>query len=69
MMEMGIFTALSVFLKPLHYLCDAQLCFAAHQKYISIYILVFLIVVDDYQNLGFVFPPIYISIFLYVMSG
>ncbi len=34
MEEMGIFTALALFLKATSLICEAQLSFAAHQKYI-----------------------------------
>ncbi len=43
MVEMGIFTALARFFKATSLICEAQLSFAAHQKYIQF----FLIVMDD----------------------
>ncbi len=56
MVEMGIFTALAFFLKPLMKLGYLLL-------HIRMYILCFfLIVMDDKGNFGFVFPPIYIYV-------
>ncbi len=57
----GNFHCSSSFLKATSLICEAQLSFAAHQN--------FLIVMDDYGNLDFVFPPIYIYVKQEAMAG
>ncbi len=62
---MGIFTALALFLKPI---CEAQLSFAAHQKYILCFFLIVMYIWLIW-NLAFVFPLIYISVEQEAMAG
>ncbi len=62
----GNFHCSSSFLKATSLICEAQLSFAAHQKYNLCF---FLIVMDDLGNLGFVSPPIYISVKQESMAG
>ncbi len=64
MVEMGIFTGLALFLKPLHSFVKLN--------YLLLHIRnIFFVFAhcDDYGNLGFVFPPIYISVEQDAMAG
>ncbi len=60
--SLGIFT----FLKAISLICEAQLSFAAHQKYIICFFSLWWTIKD---NLGFVLPPIYISVKQEAMAG
>ncbi len=65
MVEMGIYTALALFLKPLHYFVKLN--------YLLLHIrnifFGFSHCDDDEGNLGFVSPPIYISVKQEAMAG
>jgi len=62
---MGIFTALTLFLNHFTNLWSSIIFYCTSE----IYSLFFLIVMDDSGNLGFVSPPIYISVKQEAIAG
>ncbi len=64
----GNFHCSSSFLKATSLICEAQLSFAAHQKYILCFFSLWWMINLEF-GLCFVFPPIYISVKQEAMAG